>query len=108
MSTFISDVLGVGQEDLLAILTYSVLGIALGVGVNKLNRFLSRQLRRVYASRWASIPLKLLPVGLVLVALHWQFKDFSDNWQNTIPGLFFVTFFFGLQTSLLEDVLTFA
>ncbi len=108
MSVLLGEVLGVGKEDLLAILTYSVLGITLGVGVNKLNLFLSGQLRRVYASKWSSIALKLLPVGLTLVLLHWQLADFSDDWQGTIPGLFFVTFYFGLQTSLMNDVLSLA
>lgn len=84
---------------------YSVLGIALGLGINKLNQVLDdRLLRRAYSSPWAAVPLKLLPMALVLTSVAWAFPSFEADWQGTTPGLFFVGLFFGMQTSLMEDL----
>lgn len=95
--------IGFGKQDPITLVLYTVVGIALGVGVNRLNKLLDRKLPKVYASAWAALPLKLLPVILVVVAMQLASRRFASDWQSTTPGLFFVTFFFGLQSSLMED-----
>lgn len=97
--------LGFGQNDFLNVILYSVAGIALGAGVNRLNRWLDDGIPRAYSSnKWLPVLLKLLPPALALAGVQLMSADFSLDWQTTTPGLFFVAFFFGLQTSLMEDV----
>lgn len=97
-------IIGTAQQDFMTLLIYSVLGIALGLGVNKMNGMLSKRLPKVYSSKWAAVPLKLLPVGLALVLVQLVMTEFAYNWQQTTPGLFFVLFYFGMQTSLMKDM----
>lgn len=86
------------------ILVYSVLGFGAGIATNLANKRLDSKLAAAYANRLVAIVLKLLLVGVVLASVELAFAQFAAAWQATTPGLFFVTLFFGVQTSLMEDV----
>lgn len=98
--------IGIGSQDIITLIIYSAMGLGLGLGVNKLNKVLDEKVPSVYEKMWASIPLKLLLVAIVLVAVQFGSESFARNWQSTTPGIFFVTLFFGMQTSLMEDALS--
>lgn len=83
-----------------AVMLQSLVGLVLGVAVNAFNK-------AAVGGRWvrpARIALKLVPVALVALVAEAVAPGFADEWQVTVPGLFFVTMYFGTQTSLMEDV----
>lgn len=103
------------------ILVYSVLGFGAGLATNLANAWLgAKVLPLAYgntpaaksaatsAAKLAVIVLKLLLVGAVLAGVELGFSRFAAAWQATTPGLFFVTLFFGVQTSLMQDAVSFA
>ena len=92
---------GFGRNNLATALVYLVLGIGLGMAVNGLNMIMSRKFRKVYRSPWAAAPLHLVPVVMVLFALKFLVPSFARNMTSTIPGVFFVAFFFGTQFAVM-------
>lgn len=95
---------GFGRQNLATLLVYLVLGIGLGMGINGLNVVLQRKFRKAYTSPYARVPLQLLPVVMVLVALQFVVPSFTRNMTSTLPGVFFVAFFFGTQFSVLAGL----
>lgn len=94
---------GVGRNSG-AILAYSLLGFAAGYATNQVNKALDSRLPRVYGKAWAAIALKLCVIAVFAANAEALFRQFVLQWQGTTPGLFFVSLFFGMQTSLMEDV----
>lgn len=97
-----------GSQNASTLVVYAVAGIAAGVGVNRLNKYLDAKLPGAYRNKFAASALKMLPIVAVLLVAQMLAAPFARNWQGTTPGLFFVTFFFGLQTSLMEDLTSLA
>ena len=97
-----------GSQNAATLVAYTLLGVAAGVGVNRLNKFLETKLPRAYKNRYASVGLKMVPIAAVVLLAQALAAPFARNWQSTTPGLFFVTFFFGLQSSLMEDLTSLA
>lgn len=79
---------------------YAVLATALGVALNRLCALI--RLR----SAWARAPLKLAVVVAVLCAIGWALPALAFDWQNTTPGVVFVSVLFGTQASLFGDLTT--
>ena len=48
--------------------------------------------------------LKLLIIAGVLMFIERQIPGVVADWQSTVPGLFFVSFFFGLQTNIISHL----
>jgi hypothetical protein len=90
------------------ILAYSALGFGAGIATNMANKRLDATFPAAYGNKVAASVLKLLLVGTVLAWVELGFAQFAAAWQATTPGLFFVTVFFGVQTSLMEDVTSLA
>lgn len=90
-----------------SVMLQSLVGLVLGILVNALNKAAEARLA-VYDRPAAGVLLKLVPVAAAALGLGALFPAFSAEWQVTIPGLFFVTMYFGTQTSLMEDVVRLA
>lgn len=86
---------------IVAVVLQSLAGIGLGVLVNEINKAVDARLPRAYSHPLAGVLLKLLPIALVAIAVGTVVDSFAQEWQTTIPGLFFVTLYFGLQSSLM-------
>lgn len=95
---------GLGRQNIATLIAYVVLGIFSGMGLNRLNEFMDARVPGAYRSAWAAVPLKILPLALALVGAQIASASFASDWQSTTPGLAFVTFFFAMQTSLMEDI----
>lgn len=89
---------------LLWILAYSALGVAAGLATNRVNAWLDARAPALYERRPVAAALKLLLLAAVLAGAQAASARFAADWQATTPGLFFVSLFFGLQTSLMEDL----
>lgn len=89
-----------------AVMLQSLVGLLLGILVNAFNKAAERL--SAYDRPAAGVLLKLVPVAVAALGLGALWPALSDEWQVTIPGLFFVTMYFGTQTSLMEDVVRLA
>ena len=133
MATIVPTIVPTVVRSLGGVLVYSVLGFGAGLATNLANTWLGATvLPSAYgntsaakstaksaaksaatsaaksAAKLVAIVLKLLLVGAVLAGVELGFTRFAAAWQATTPGLFFVTLFFGVQTSLMQDVVSFA
>lgn len=93
-----------GRDNGSTLLVYAAAGILVGMGANRLNKFLDASVGKPYENPWAGVALKLVPVAFAVLMTQLLSATFARDWQGTVPGLFFVTFFFGMQSSLMEDV----
>lgn len=91
-----------GYRGPLAVVAYTAAAVGLGLGVEYAN---SRMGRAACGSRPCARMLapKLAVIAAVFLALQYALPYFALDWQNTTPGLFFVSVFFGLQASTFAD-----
>jgi len=75
--------------------SYGLIGAALGLGIDKL----SVRLQKEYEiGKPAMLLLQLFLMVLVVYAIQeFVSERFASDWQSTTPGLFFVSFFWGIQ-----------
>lgn len=81
---------------------YGVIGIILGTISNNLVVLLSNKLNIRYLL--IQNILQLVLCSLILSAIHIQLNYFGWSWQNITPGLFFVSFFFGVQFKMITNI----
>lgn len=94
-----------GRQNASTVLAYFAVGVLLGWAVNKLNKFLDKHVQGPYeVSPVLGVLLKVIPVTLGMMLFQMLTPGFSTDWTKTVPGLFFVTFYFGMQLSLMEDL----
>lgn len=94
-----------GSNSALALATYALVGIALGMATNRINEYAETELSvRAYAHPVTSVGMKLIPTAATLLALQAVSGRFAADWQATTPGLFFVGLYFTMQTSLTKDL----
>lgn len=74
---------------------WGLIGIALGLVVNYLTQFTNNY----------QIIYQLFVCSIVLAVVQIQINPmFGWSWQNITPGLFFVSFFFGAQFVMFENM----
>ena len=99
---------GIGRQNSATLFAYILLGIFAGVAVNRLNEFMESRAPGAYRRAWTALPMKMIPIVLVMGITQAVSPAFASDWQGTTPGLALVTFFFAMQTSLSADVARFA
>jgi len=78
------------------------LGITLGIIINNSVVFISTLLK-VKTLLFRNI-IQLILCSFILASIHTLFNYFGWSWQNVTPGLFFVSFFFGVQFEIFANI----
>ena len=81
---------------------WSVLGIILGVLNNNLIVFLCNNFN--IQMLFIQNSLQLFLCSLVLTIIQYCFNYFGWSWQNITPGLFFISFFLGIQYNIFTNI----
>ena len=81
---------------------WGLFGIVLGIIVNNIIGFMSNKLK--IKTLLIQNVLQLVLCSFVLALIHAQFNYFGWTWQNITPGLFFVSFFFGVQFNIFTNI----
>jgi len=77
-------------------------GLILGVIVNNIVIYLSNHLKIKYLI--VQNVIQLILCSILLALMHSYHNYFGWTWQNLTPGLFFVSFFFGVQYKILSNI----
>ena len=81
---------------------WGILGITLGIIINNIVGFISNKLKIKILLIQNTIQLILC--SFVLAQINTHFNYFGWSWQNVTPGLFFVSFFFGVQFNIFTNI----
>ena len=82
--------------------TWGLIGLILGVFINNSIVYLSGNLK--IESLIIQNILQVLSCAIILSLLNKYFHFFGWSWQNHTEGLFFVSFFFGVQYKILSNI----
>ena len=82
--------------------TWGIIGLSIGVCINNIIVYLSDKLEIEYLL--IQNLLQVLFCAFTLSLLNKYFNFFGWSWQNATEGLFFVSFFFGVQYKILTNV----
>ena len=77
-------------------------GLLLGILINNIIVALSNTLKIKYLI--VQNIMQLFLCSLALATLHNYYHYFGWSWQNITPGLFFVSFFFGVQFKIMLNI----
>jgi hypothetical protein len=83
-------------------LLWGTLGLVFGVMNNNLIVVISNHLN--IESVLLQNVLQLVFCSVLLSAIHVNYNYFGWSWQNLTPGLFFVSFFFGVQFKMITNI----
>ena len=81
---------------------WGMCGIILGIIINNTVIFLSKVLQINNLLVQNIIQLSLC--SYVLALIHSLYHFFGWSWQNITPGLFFISFFFGIQIKIFSNI----
>ena len=81
---------------------WGIFGITLGIIINNIVGVISNKLK--IKTLLIQNVLHLILCSFVLAQIHTQFNYFGWTWQNVTPGLFFVSFFFGVQFNIFRNI----
>ena len=84
------------------IVQQTLMGVIAGIAANRITRTIDggqNDKKTVFIAF-----TKLITIGIFLMVLERQFPGMAEEWQSTTPGLFFVSFFFGLQTNVINHM----
>jgi len=82
---------------------YSIIGIGVGIGTNKLSKQVTDMLGLKDA--WTKTATQVVVISVVLALIQtYVSASFASDWNNITPGLFFVSFFFGLQGEVMSSI----
>ena len=82
--------------------SWGSVGLFFGILINNINVALSNSLKIKYLI--VQNIMQLFLCSLTLATLHNYYHYFGWSWQNITPGLFFVSFFFGVQFKLMLNI----
>jgi hypothetical protein len=83
-------------------LLWGTLGLILGVMNNNMIVVITNKLN--VESLLLQNTLQLVFCSILLSAIHVNYNYFGWSWQNLTPGLFFVSFFFGVQFKMITNI----
>jgi hypothetical protein len=83
---------------------WGAIGIILGIIINNSVVLLSALLKIKILLLQNIIQLTLC--SFILALIQYFFNYFGWTWQNVTPGLFFVSFFFGIQFNIFTNIQT--
>ena len=83
-------------------IVWGVLGIILGILNNNIIVFLSNifNIQILFVQN----VLQIFLCSFVLTIIQYSFNYFGWSWQNITPGLFFISFFFGIQYNIFTNI----
>lgn len=84
-------------------LVFGIIGLFLGIIIEKYFTRLSHK----YPNNKLALGISQLLINILLLYII-EIKiseKFSDEWQDTTPGIFFVSIFFGVQAHLYDNLL---
>ena len=81
---------------------WGILGILLGIIINNTVILISNifELKLLFIQ----ITIQLILCAFILALIQYLFNYFGWTWQNTTSGLFFISFFFGIQFDIFDDI----
>jgi hypothetical protein len=82
--------------------TWGALGIILGIIINN-SIVLISTLFKIKTLLLQNI-IQLTLCSFILALIQRSFNYFGWSWQNITPGLFFVSFFFGIQFNIFTNI----
>ncbi len=82
--------------------TWGAVGIILGIIINNSVAFLSTLLK-INVLIMQNI-IQLILCSFILALINNLYYYFGWTWQNVTPGLFFVSFFFGVQFKIFTNI----
>ena len=83
---------------------WGICGITLGIIINNSVIVISKKFKIKHLLAQNIIQLALC--SYVLALINCLFNYFGWTWQNITPGLFFVSFFFGVQVKIFSNLQT--
>ena len=81
---------------------WGFLGLTIGIFNNNVIVFFSNKFN--VTTLLVQNLIQLVLCSSVLSIIHTYFNFFGWSWQNTTPGLFFVSFFFGVQFKMITNI----
>ncbi len=81
-------------------LIWAIIGAIIGLVTNKFNWWIELHLPHSHIS----LVLQFICISAVLATTHKYFKEFGLSWQNSTPGLFFVSVCFGVQFTIFQSI----
>jgi hypothetical protein len=85
---------------------YALVGSALGIIIDKIFKSIQDKIRKKENIILISLVQIIISVIILLFIEVYISKAFAIEWQGTTAGLFFVAFFFGVQTNLYTNIRT--
>jgi hypothetical protein len=82
--------------------SWGILGLVFGMSINNIVIYLSKTL--IIEKLLLQNILQILLCALLLSTLHYYHNYFGWTLQNNTEGLFFVSFFFGVQFKVLSNI----
>jgi hypothetical protein len=81
---------------------WGALGILFGITINNSVVFISTLFE--IKILLLQILIQLILCSFILALINTLFNYFAWTWQNITPGLFFVSFFFGVQFTMFKHI----
>ena len=81
---------------------WGTLGIVLGIIINNTVTIICNTFKITVLL--TKIITQLILCAFVLALIQYLFNYFGWTWQNTNPGLFFISFFFGIQFDIFRNI----
>lgn len=81
---------------------WGILGILLGIIINNAVILICNIFE--INILFIQITIQLLLCAFILALIQYLFNYFGWTWQNTTFGLFFISFFFGIQFDIFDDI----
>lgn len=86
---------------------WSLLGIAFGILINDINIIITDKykINNTYINNtYIQNITQIIICSLTIALIQYYNNYFGWSWQQTTPGFFFVSFFFGTQFKLLDNM----
>jgi hypothetical protein len=83
-------------------ITWGIMGILLGIIINNTVIFITNTFK--IQILMVQNAIQLILCAFILALIQYFFNYFGWSWQNTTAGLFFISFFFGIQFNIFDDI----
>ena len=81
---------------------WGILGIIIGIIINNIVTLICNTFKITIII--IKIITQLILCAFILALIQYLFNFFGWSWQNTTPGLFFISFFFGIQFDIFRNI----
>jgi hypothetical protein len=81
---------------------WGIIGLILGVIINNIVIYLSNTLH--IKLLFVQNIIQIFLCSIILSTINIYHNYFGWTWQNATPGLFFISFFFGVQYKILSNI----